>query len=1314
MIPLMKKIGLLLIISAFLLLSGNMFAQTLLCNDLTFFALDETCSHTIIPDEILDGQVPDNCIVELDRVAPFGNGPWEPGVFVLSDINNSYTARVTHPASGQFCFSTVKVEDKLPPKLNCNALSIVDLGAGSSATVTAGSLNISASDGCSAVTLTPPSLTFDCSDVGISTVQLSAADASGNHSTCNHSVLVIGDNACAPACVQECPASQSVSFEEGAFQLLPAFQAGNLAAFDAFGNALFDPGCAYVDSLYSVDYQTNIANQGWFVRTWTWLDALSQPVNCQQYIVFPTEHTVTVNGVVFIDTDDDCIHDAGEQGVPAFPISVTLQPSGTVQTVYPGPDGAYSVDISFGIQDTGADLSLQLPNWVTPACPNALFVPNSSQNPVLNYNIGLQSSGDCPRMEVSIGSLIMRRCANNYFTVTYCNNGLDTAYGAFVKVDLDELITLQSASLPYTLSASDEIYTFQLGDVPPFTCGTFGILALVECSATPGQTLCNEAHVYPDSPCTGSWLGPKIEASAKCAGDSVELTLRNAGTQNMGTELNYVVVEDFIMYRQDGFQLNVGDSYTIKTEANGSTWRIEAEQVAGYPFGGPVVAAIEGCGGINTPGAINALGAFVDDPTIDQYCDEVRASFDPNDKTAVPEGVGQDHVIRANQDFEYKIRFQNTGTDTAFRVVIVDTLSALLDAHSLKLGTSSHPCQVEVYPGNIVHFVFQPIVLPHSQADEPASHGYVIFNIGQQPDLPEGTRIENRATIYFDQNEAVITNTSFHTIGHPIVENPPFVVSTELQTPACHDAATGEIHVSAVGGIPPYHYAWNSPDFQGSDLTGLSAGTYSVTITDSYRAEWAQTFTLTAPDALTLSLNTSPAHGNQNSGTATALASGGVGPYQYAWSNGATGESISGLAPGDYGVTVTDAKGCNFSQTLQVGLEVDPVAYTVQSSQPKCYDSSDGAIEITVSGGLAPYTYTWENPDLQGNSVSGLPAGTYPLSVTDALGTVSMISVVLSAPSPLIVILEPYDANGTNADGGIDISVSGGTSPYMYLWSTGASTAGIYDVVAGLYALTLTDANGCIQTEEATVEPYFEPLYATHTQVEPSCAGKTDGSIIVDITGGLKPYDFAWNDPLLSGDSLSGLAAGAYDLTITDAVGGHTYLSIVLEEPDTLHLLMFSVPHSQVPDNGIAGAIPYGGTGGYTYLWDNGETTSQIKNLKAGEYSVTVWDLHQCTITGTTTVDELLSANEPKEASQIRIFPNPAHDRITVDMGKIAEKLLRVEVLSSDGRVLQRLEQADLKPELHLELEKTCADGLLLLVFHNTEGKVWSRKVVVE
>ncbi len=778
----MKRIYLFLSLISMLLIAGKANGQSLVCNDLVFISLDENCSHVILPEEVLEGINWPNCIVELDKTAPFGNGPWVPGILGPADIGLTYQVRVKHLPSGNSCWGNVKAEDKLPPVLGCTGLSTVSLDAAGAATISPGDLSVLVDDACSApadVTLSfagnQSVLSFDCNDVGVQTIGLTATDESGNSASCSHTVLVTDPTNACMSCVSSCPPAVTVTFDEGYNNLLPAFEAGDWSVFDPYGNASFNQtDCDYQDSVYAVVFIPGTAGQSYFLRHWVWDPSSQTGSICTQPIIFQTTFTVNVSGKVFLDNIPNCVPDAGEPGLNQFSIVATKLPSGISQTVSPAPDGTYSLSIELSVQDSAVSIHLLQPAGFSTVCPSALSIPFASAATSFTFDIGVRNLADCPLMQGSLSALNSRRCQQNFFSVQYCNIGVDTAYNAYATVQLDPLMTLQSASMPYTAEPNNT-YTFQLGNVLPFSCGNISMTVFISCDAQIGQTLCSSLTVGPNMPCDGSWTGPVVDATANCDGDSVSLAVWNKGSQDMDAPLNFIVIEDFIMYREDPFQLAAGDSITIKVPANGSTWRIEAEQVPDHPVPGLVSAAIEGCGGL-TPGLINAFPQNDNAVFFDQECVGVTGSYDPNDKTAVPTGYDVTHIIEANGAIEYKIRFQNTGNDAAYRVVVVDTLPAELDFNTLESGASSHPYRLDIYPGGILQFVFDPIVLPDSNANEAASHGFVSFRIAQQPDLPLGTLIENTAAIYFDENVPVITNTAFHIIGL-------FDVLLESQTP---------------------------------------------------------------------------------------------------------------------------------------------------------------------------------------------------------------------------------------------------------------------------------------------------------------------------------------------------------------------------------------------------------------------------------------------------------------------------------------------------------------------------------------------------
>ena len=236
----------------------------------------------------------------------------------------------------------------------------------------------------------------------------------------------------------------------------------------------------------------------------------------------------------------------------------------------------------------------------------------------------------------------------------------------------------------------------------------------------------------------------------------------------MNGALDFIIIDDHVMTREGNFNLQPGAMQEEVVHADGSTFRLEAEQEPNAPGAFVPSVAVEGCltdpDGPFTTGLVLQWPNENGSPFVDRDCHELVASFDPNDKQAVPKGVFDEHFIKPNTSIDYLIRFQNTGTDTAFTVVLRDTLSPNTDPSSLHMGASSHPFTWNLSGAGILTVTFDNILLPDSNVNEAASHGFVKFQIRQNPDLPDGVSIENRAGIYFDFNEPVLTNTVYHTV----------------------------------------------------------------------------------------------------------------------------------------------------------------------------------------------------------------------------------------------------------------------------------------------------------------------------------------------------------------------------------------------------------------------------------------------------------------------------------------------------------------------------------------------------------------------
>ncbi|MEZ4953763.1 MAG: T9SS type A sorting domain-containing protein [Saprospiraceae bacterium] len=489
----------------------------------------------------------------------------------------------------------------------------------------------------------------------------------------------------------------------------------------------------------------------------------------------------TLNGTVFHDGNDDCGLDSAETALAGWPVLVTGLNSGETQSTFTDSLGQYTFELC--TTDTLVEVSLDVPFNYGAVCGTThtvQFSPGISQSVFQDIPVNYDTL--CPILWVDISAPFLRRCFNNYYTVNYCNYSDETIEGVYVEVQLDPFMTFTSSGLPGT-HLGGNLYTFDLGNVDAGACNDFKIYFDLECSAVLGATHCVDAHIFPDTLCPNpvNWSGANIEVDAFCENDTVYLSITNTGNAAMAGPLEYIVVEDVIMLNMENFNLGQGATHEVPPiHANGATYRIEAQQEPGHPFPGIVAKSVEGCNGINIFGLVNLFPLENPNPFIASDCQQNIGSFDPNDKQAFPAGYGDEHFIERNVDLDYLIRFQNTGTDTAFKVVIIDELDPSLNPASVRPGAASHDYQFELIEGNKLRFTFHDIMLPDSNTNEVASHGFIKFKASQIADLPLGTVIENEAAIYFDFNDPVITNKVFHTLGEHFVE----VVNDTNERPA--------------------------------------------------------------------------------------------------------------------------------------------------------------------------------------------------------------------------------------------------------------------------------------------------------------------------------------------------------------------------------------------------------------------------------------------------------------------------------------------------------------------------------------------------
>jgi uncharacterized repeat protein (TIGR01451 family) len=505
----------------------------------------------------------------------------------------------------------------------------------------------------------------------------------------------------------------------------------------------------------------------------TYIVTVTDGLGCTDVASFVVENELdecaSVEGYVVADWNTNCTTEFSDDSLANFIVRIT-NATGEERFVQTNANGFYRQEVDPGTYT----IEVLRPNNLWTPCQGSVQVTLNA-NDTHSQDFLLQPEAVCPAMSVDLGTPFLRRCFSGNYWISYCNQGTADATGAYVDVQIDPFLSVTSASIGYT-DLGNDLYRFDLGDVPFNTCGSFSVSVSVSCDSTLGQTHCTEAVIYPTGNCEPSnaqWSGASLQIEAACKTDSVEFTVRNIGIAGSDV-LEYVIIEDAVMFLHappPAISLNPGAEHIVKVPANGATWRMEVEQEPFHPGSSSPSQTVEGCvnGGTFSIGFVNQFGFDDNDAWVDIDCTPNVGAYDPNDKQGFPIGYGAERQIEPGTDLEYLIRFQNTGTDTAFTVVIRDTLSAWLDPATVRPGASSHPYTFDFYGGTNLKFTFDNILLPDSSTNLAGSQGFVSFKIAQKPGVPLQTEILNSAAIFFDFNEPVITNTTIHRIGKDFV-----------------------------------------------------------------------------------------------------------------------------------------------------------------------------------------------------------------------------------------------------------------------------------------------------------------------------------------------------------------------------------------------------------------------------------------------------------------------------------------------------------------------------------------------------------------
>ncbi len=438
----------------------------------------------------------------------------------------------------------------------------------------------------------------------------------------------------------------------------------------------------------------------------------------------------------------------------------------------------------------------------------------------------------------------------------------------------------------------------------------------------------------------------------------------------------------------------------------------------------------------------------------------------------------------------------------------------------------------------------------------------------------------------------------------------------------CNGANNGSITANATGGVAPITYTWSNGGANTATQSNLAAGTYSVTATDAMGCTQEQSIVLTEPTPIFVTIVNSAQGQILCPGTSVNLtATPNDTNLTYNWT--ATGGNFDDaniatpvytmMMPGNYDITVIVSDGtCSYSATTNViiGTGID---YTVNKTDISCPGETDGSISLIINSGAAPITYAWDGGIGNNPNPTGLAAGTYNLTLTDANNCQATTSVTIAAPNPIDIALDGTDilCSG-DANGAVNALVVGGANPLALTWSNGANSTGIDNLTAGTYSLSVTDANGCTAVDSVTItESPALNLAAAGTNI-----GCLDGgNAYVTATGGTGPYTYLWNDGAAqTADTAVNLVAGDYSVTVTDANGcqATTTVSIQATAGISCSIVVINDIETLNGTEGELGVTVTGGSGNYTYSWNNGGTNSTITNLSTNTFAVTITDETGC------------------------------------------------------------------------------------------------------
>ena len=537
----------------------------------------------------------------------------------------------------------------------------------------------------------------------------------------------------------------------------------------------------------------------------------------------------------------------------------------------------------------------------------------------------------------------------------------------------------------------------------------------------------------------------------------------------------------------------------------------------------------------------------------------------------------------------------------------------------------------DIVPAGTTYTWSQPVILPANSVTGATSQSIAQTSVSQL--LTNVTKAAATVTYTVTPRSGSCKGADFNVV---VLVDPPLNPNSTIQNVTCFGANNGSIQTNIQGGNPPYTVLWSGPGAFTSaqaTITDLVPGDYTLKVTDNGGLPFITTYSVSEPADIQLKtdLTQNVSCFGASNGQIDISVSGGTLPYQYAWQKDgvafASSEDISGLSPGNYSVSVTDANNC-MPKTASFSISEPTLLTATLLSQTNllCYGDSVGAISVDVAGGVLieklpgvfDYNYFWSGPNgftSASKNLSNLIAGSYTLTVTDKNGCTQDLLVNITQPDQVnikttVTSVTCYGAN----DGTIKLDLSGGVAPYQIQWSNFAKGTFLDNLSPGIYTVTVTDANACQKTMDITIQE--AQFYITPATKDVSCFGSHNGSISLNIHGGVPPISLVWLDNATAGSTRNNLAPGTYTAILSDASSCSFTKVFTIVEPLEMKLSadVTNAFDCTNPNSGAISLVVSGGTQPYSYAWSNGATTKNLSNIPAGTYIVNITDANGCVL----------------------------------------------------------------------------------------------------